>query len=134
MKIAEHMTRIAEFERGLARLDAVSDTEIYVVFLMRAGTARVNAALHALALTSDVPGGGQGKLGDLNHTYKPKLEAALPPDMQRAFENLAFLENLRPEFVRGPRVADAALAEACSRAYAEIVARTGVFLNARRSA
>lgn len=130
MNIAMHLERAAAFERALARLDPVEDTELFVVFLMRAGTHRVNAALHALGLTSGVMGGAAGKIGDLNHTYKPKLDVALPPAMQQAFKHLSLLENLRPEFVRGPRVLDHAMADACRAAYAGIRAHTDSILGA----
>ncbi|OGA20514.1 MAG: hypothetical protein A3I02_04645 [Betaproteobacteria bacterium RIFCSPLOWO2_02_FULL_67_26] len=124
MKIEAHLERAAAFERAVARLDPLEDGELYVVFLMRAGTNRVNAALHALGLTSEAVGGAAGKIGDLNHTYKPKLEVALPPALREAFQHLALLEDLRPEFVRGPGTLDRAMVEACSRAYAGIRACT----------
>lgn len=120
MKISQHLEKAAVFEQALARLDPVEDTELYIVFLMRAGTNRVNAALHALGLTTEVMGSPGGKVGDLNHTYKPRLDVALPPAMRVAFKHLALLEDLRAEFVRGPGVLDRAMAEACSRAYAGI--------------
>lgn len=134
MKIREHLERAAAFEQAIVRLDPAADTELFIVFLMRAATARVNAALHALGITSDVMGGAGGKLGDLNHTYKPRLEAELPPNMKRAFACLAFLEDLRPDFVRGSRILDDAGATACHTAYAEIRALTASLLENEASA
>lgn len=130
MKISQHLEKAAAFEQALARLDPVEDTELFVVFLMRAGTNRVNAALHALGLTTEVMGGEGGTVGDLNHTYKPKLDVALPAAMQEAFRHLALLEDLRPEFVRGPKTLDPAMTEACRTAYAGIRARTDSILRA----
>lgn len=129
MKISEHLERAIAFERALAALDPLEDAELFVVFLMRAGTSRVNAALHALGLTTEVIGGTASKVGDLNHTYKPKLDVELPGEMKQAFRHLAYLEDLRPEFVRGPRMIDHATAEACRTAYAEICTRTEAILN-----
>lgn len=134
MKIHEHLDRAARFEQAIAGFDPIADTELFAVFLMRAGTARVNAALHALGITSDVMGGASGKLGDLNHTYKPRLDAELPAEMKRAFARLAFLENLRTDFVRGARVLDAAGAAACRTAYAEICAMTAPLLDKKARA
>lgn len=128
MKVSEHLEKAEAFERAVARLDPVEDTELFVVFLMRAGTNRVNAALHALGLTTEIMGSKSGMVGDLNHTYKPKLEAALPPAMQEAFRHLALLEDLRPEFVRGLAVLDVAMARKCIEAYEAIRARTDSIL------
>lgn len=124
MKIHEHLERAAAFEQAIARLDPTADTELFVVFLMRAGTARVNATLHALGITSEIMGGTAEKIGDLNHTYKPKVEVPIPLQMQEAFGHLAFLEDLRPDFVRGARILDDAGAAACRAAYAGICALT----------
>lgn len=131
MKISHHLEKAAAFEQAVAKLDPVEDTELFIVFLMRAGTNRVNAALHSLGLTTDVTGGSGGKVGDLNHTYKPELDVALPVDMAHAFKHLAFLEDLRPEFVRGPGALDEGMVEACRAAYAEIREKTDSVINTR---
>lgn len=131
MKISHHLEKAAAFEQGIARLDPMEDTELFIVFLMRAGTNRVNAALHALGLTTGEGVQAGVKIGDLNHTYKPKLDVVLPPDMRQAFRRLAFIEDLRPEYVRGARCLDCATAEACRVAYAEICACTGKAITAR---
>lgn len=120
MNIAVHLERAAAFERAIARFDPAQDAELLVVFHMRAGTHRINAALHRLGLTSEVSAGEDRKVGDLNHTYKPKLDVTLPPAMQQAFKHLALLEDLRPDVVRGSRVLDSAMAQTCRTAYAEI--------------
>lgn len=131
MKVAEHLRRAESFEVGASKLDPLEDTALYVVFLMRAATNRVNAALHALGLTTEEVTGAGLKIGDLNHTYKPKLDVALPPAMQEAFKHLAFLEDLRPEFVRGPGALDERMVEACRAAYAEIREKTDSVINTR---
>lgn len=126
MHVEEHLERAAAFEASAGRLDPVADTELYVVYLMRAGTNRVNAALHALGITDVVSSGG--RVGDLNHTYKPPLPAAPPDEVQAMFAPLAFIENLRPEYVRGPSKLTPELVQACRRAHADIVARSGAIL------
>lgn len=132
MKISEHIARAESFERSIARLDPIEDTELYVVFLMRAATNRVNAALHALGVTDTVA--SAMRVGDLNHTYKPKLEGDLPSEVQRMFQPLKYLEDLRPDYVRGPLVLTPELADACRGAHAEVVALTTAILERRQEA
>lgn len=132
MKISEHLARAESFERSIGKLDPLADAELYVVFLMRAATNRVNAALHALGVTDTVA--SEARVGDLNHTYKPKLECDLPAEVQRMFEPLKFLEDLRPEYVRGPLPFTAALADECRRAHAAVVERTSAAIERRREA
>ena len=122
MQIKEHLRRAASFEASARKLDPVEDTELYVVYLMRAATSRVNAALHALGIT-DVQASA-GRIGDLNHTYKPPLKAEPPAEVKAMFEPLAFIENLRPEYVRGPSKLTAELAQSCRRAHEDVVARS----------
>ena len=78
MKIEEHLQKADAFEKSATKLDAATDSALYVVFLLRAGTNRVNAALHALHTTTDGKATAE-KLGDLNHTYKPRLNVPVPP-------------------------------------------------------
>lgn len=89
---------------------------------MRAGTSRVNAALHALGIT-DVQSSAM-RIGDLNHTYKPPLSAEPPAEVKAMFEPLTFIENLRPEYVRGPSKLTADLVQSCRLAHEEVVARS----------
>ena len=132
MLVSEHLARAASFEASAAKLDPIEDTELYVVFLMRAGTARVNAALHALGVTDPVATGG--RIGDLNHSYKPVLEGELPAEVPPMFASLKFIEDLRPEYVRGPLLLTPELAAACARAYDDIVARTTAVIERRKEA
>jgi hypothetical protein len=122
VEIQEHLRRAASFEASARKLDPIADTELYVVYLMRAGTSRVNAALHALGIT-DVQSSAT-RIGDLNHTYKPPLPAETPAEVKAMFEPLAFIENLRPEYVRGPSKLTPELVQSCSRAHEEVVARS----------
>lgn len=126
MEPREHIRRAASFEASLAKLDPLEDGALYVVFLMRAGTNRVNAALHVMGIT-DVQASAD-RVGDLNHTYKPRLEGDLPAEVGRMFQPLSFLENLRPQHVRGAEPLTPDLVEQCRQAYEEIVARTAAVL------
>jgi len=127
MKIAEHLGKAAAFEAALSRLDPVQDGEIYAVFLMRAATNRLNAALHALGTTTDGVA-TESKLGDLNHTYKPPMKSPVPAPLAASFAELAFIENLRPEIVRGPAVMDRATAERAQSAHARVKRDTDAIL------
>lgn len=127
MKISVHLEKAEAFERSLAKLNPIEDTELFVVFLMRACTNRLNAALHGLDFTTEAPA-GSGRIGDLNHTYKPKLDTAPPEELRPAFERLSYIEELRADFVRGPRLLTAAEVAECHAARAEITARTGRIL------
>lgn len=93
---------------------------------MRAGTNRVNAALHVMGIT-DVQASA-ARVGDLNHTYKPRLEGELPADVGRMFHPLSFIENLRPQHVRGTEPLTPDLVKRCRQAHEEIVARTAPIL------
>lgn len=122
MKINEHLEKADAFERSLAKLDPIADTELFVVFLMRVCTNRLNAALHGLNFTTEAPA-GSGRIGDLNHTYKPKLDAALPEELRSVFERLSYIEELRTDFVRGPKLLTEADVAECRAAHADITTR-----------
>ena len=122
MKINDHLEKADAFERSLAKLDPIADTELFVVFLMRACTNRLNAVLHGLDFTTEAPA-GNGRIGDLNHTYKPKLDTAPPEELRPAFERLSYIEELRTDFVRGPKLLTETEVAECRAAHAEITAR-----------
>ncbi len=116
MKIEEHLLKAEAFERAAAKLAPQTDSALYVVYLLRAGTNRVNAALHVLKTTTDGKSTDE-KLGDLNHTYKPKLNVPVPDELRAAFTHLALIEEMRTDYVRGEKFLDAAMLDACNGAY-----------------
>ncbi len=126
MQIQDHLRRAESFEASARKLDPVADTELYVVYLMRAATSRVNAALHALGIT-DVQASA-GRIGDLNHTYKPPLPVEPPAEVKAMFEPLSFIENLRPQYVRGPSKLTPELVQRCHRAHADVIVRSTAIL------
>ena len=132
MLIDEHLARASSFEKSAAKLDPVEDTELWIVFLMRAGTGRVNAALHALGLTEEGPVAAGARIGDMNHSYKPTLDVELPEDVRILFRHLKLIEDLRPEYVRGPGLLTPELAADCRSAYEAIVAGTTAILERRK--
>lgn len=128
MKISLHLEKAEAFERSLEKLNPIEDTELFVVFLMRACTNRLNAALHALDFTTDALV-SSGRIGDLNHTYKPKLDTPPPSELQSAFERLSYIEGLRANFVRGPKLLTAAEVAECCAAHVEVKTQTSRILN-----
>ena len=131
MKIEEHLLKAGAFERAAAKLAPQTDSALYAVCLLRAGTNRINAALHALATTTDGKASAE-KLGDLNHTYKPKLNVPVPEALRAAFRHLALIEDMRTDYVRGEKRLDAAMLDACNAAYRGICDDTKPLL-ARRA-
>src|SRR5258706_14606556 len=132
MKISEHLTKADAFERSAAKLDPPQDTALYVVMLLRAATNRVNAALHVLGTTTE-GAAAPVKLGDLNHTYKPNLNVPVPDQLRAAFKNLALIEDLRTDYVRGNKSADSAMLDAWRAAYAGILRDTDSLLARERA-
>ena len=127
MRISEHLSKVEAFERAAAKLDPTEDNALYVVFLLRAATNRVNGALHALGTTTD-GAATSGKIGDLNHTYKPKLNVPVPEELRASFRYLDLIEHLRPDYVRGQKPVDATIVGACKAAYAAICRDTDSIL------
>jgi hypothetical protein len=130
MKVEEHLSKANAFERAAAKLAPGSDSALYVVYLLRAGTNRVNAALHALKTTTDGKPTAQ-QLGDLNHTYKPKLNVPVPGELRAAFSHLALIEEMRTDYVRGDKLLDATMLDACHAAYRGICDDTTPLLTRR---
>jgi hypothetical protein len=128
MRIHEHLERAEAFERSVAKLDPIRDTELFVVFLMRAATSRMNAALHALGVTEEGPVAAGVRVADLNHSYKPPLDVEVSADVRKLLGLLKTIEDLRPQYVRGPDLLTPELAAACKRAHEEIVSGTSRLL------
>lgn len=132
MLIREHLERAIAFEKSLAKLDPIRDSELYVIFLMRAATNRMNAALHALDVTEEGPVAAGARIGDLNHSDKPPLRAELSADVQKLLAALKSIEDLRPQYVRGPDLLTPELAAACKRAHEEVASGTEKIITRRR--
>jgi hypothetical protein len=119
MKIEEHLAKAKRFEATRARLDPVDDFELWFWMGLSAGTALINAALHAAGITDEndrfatqvpdvyaVPEGSGWRPTidfrcDLIHAGLPALETALPPTIARAFEAMEVIEYYRDPCVRG---------------------------------
>lgn len=140
MHIEAHKQKISRLERSRAQLDPTDDFELWFWATMMAGTHALNAALHHARLTPDddaypaQPGVYQvprpdGTLtavlrtaGDVLHVGRPRIEATLPPDVQRIADAMETIEAYRDPCVRDGRppapetvqVCDAALRDCLS--------------------
>ena len=57
----------------------------------------------------------------------------MPDPLRAAFKHLAFIEDLRPDYVRGLKPADDAMVAACKTAYTTIRSATDPILARQRS-
>ena len=150
MNLAQHLEKVARYEALMERLDVFRDFELWVWVAMSSGTNVLNAALHAVGITSDracypvrpnrymVPGASpgtwtqeEGPLGDVLHVDVPAIEAALPTALERACEALRVIEDARDPCVRGLREITPELATACEAAYRDCVEATNPIIEER---
>lgn len=119
VRIAEHIAKADRFEARRAELDPVDDFELWFWMGLSAGTALINAALHAAGITEEndrfatqvpdvyaVPGDREWspKIAfscDLIHVGLPAIESSLPSAIRRAFDAMEVIEHYRDPCVRG---------------------------------
>jgi hypothetical protein len=134
MNVASHLEKIRKLEALRARLDPLEDFELWFWSAMNAGTHAVNAALHHSRVTRDddvfptQPGvylvpqrGGQLRsafhpLGDILHVGRPKVEGAVPTEVENMMREMEVIEHHRDPCIRGERQPTRAIAEECERA------------------
>ena len=125
MRIDHHIAIAEEFESALAKLDPVKDGQLFVWFLIQAGTQRLNEALHRLSVTSETncetPSNSHG---DFIHSYSVPLEIASLEDISPQLRNLKYLEDLRADYVRGASSLDAQTVSESLAAYDVIRAKS----------
>lgn len=135
MRIAEHLAKAERFEALRARLDPGVDFELWFWMGLSAGTALINAALHAAGITDEndrfatqvpdvyaVPDGSGWRPEiafhcDLIHAGLPALDAVLPPAISRAFEAMEVIEHYRDPCVRGDHLVTEELIARLAMAY-----------------
>jgi hypothetical protein len=137
MKNSSHIAKFHRLDAALAKLDAESDSELWIWTAMNACVNLLNAALHHSGLTqeSDLfhtqvegvyarPDRGTGTLtdvaaepGDVMHAGQPALSTPLPAGLQKASLALASIEDLRETFVRGSDVPTKRMTEDWQHAY-----------------
>jgi hypothetical protein len=135
MNVASHVEKIEKLEALRAKLDPMEDFELWFWALMNAGTNAVNAALHQAGVTraDDVfptqPGvyvdrdgkAGFHPLGDVLHVGRPKVEAAVPADIQQMMDKMEIIEHHRDPCIRGEREPTKAIAQECAAALSVVL-------------
>ena len=123
MDIASHLEKVERFERARAKLDPITEFEMWYWMSLSGGTSAVNAALHASKLTDDgdyfctqsvdvyMQGGKHGSPDswkpkfmwdvDLIHIHMPEISKPLTPEMKKAYAAMQVLEDVRDPCVRG---------------------------------
>ena len=138
MKVAGHLEKVERFEDLRQRLDKVDDFALWFWVVMNSGTNALNAALHSAGITEAVdcypvqpgvylePGYPPGTftpvlrpLGDILHAGRPRIEAELPPDLQRMVKAMEVIEGYRDPCIRFGREATAEIVADCEAAYLE---------------
>lgn len=134
MNVASHLEKIRKLEALRARLDPLEDFELWFWSAMNAGTHAVNAALHHSRVTRDddvfptqpgvylIPQPGSElrsafhPLGDILHVGRPKVEGAVPTDVEMMMHEMELIEHHRDPCIRGERQPTRAIADECERA------------------
>jgi hypothetical protein len=137
MKTSSHIAKFRRLDAALGKLDAETDSELWIWTAMNASVNLLNAALHHVGLTheSDLfhtqvegvyarPDRSVGTLtdvtaapGDVMHAGQPALSTPLPAGLQKASLALASIEGLRETFVRGSEVPTRRMTEDWQKAY-----------------
>ncbi len=136
MRIDGHVAKFERLDALRNRFDPIGEFELWYWMGLSAGTAIINAALHALTITkeddsfatqvADVyvvmePGGGwhhEVRFGvDLIHVGLPPIEAALPESMQRIFAAMEIIERYRDPCTRGRQAITGETVSDCDSAY-----------------
>jgi hypothetical protein len=148
MKIQAHIEKFRRFDRLRSRFDPQADFELWYWMTLNAGTAIINAALHAAGVTREddsfttqianiysIPG-PQGvrsrayRFGvDIIHVGMPKINQPLPPALVTAFAEMNIIEEFRDPCVRENRPVSASIISTCSDAYARCVSAATSLVN-----
>lgn len=143
MDTEAHLEKFARFEKCRLLLDPLEDFELWYWSLLSAGTAIINAALHATGITHEddsfatqvpdvyaVPDSPSTwhheirHLVDLIHVGMPQIDADLPGPLKIAFHEMEAIEQYRDPCVRADRAADTAVVETIAMAYERCIEAT----------
>jgi hypothetical protein len=144
MRIAVHLEKLRRLEAVRQRLDPREDFELWFWMSMSGGTHALNAALHSVGASSDgdyfctqavdvylergeTPGSWRPAIRfgcDILHVGMPKIEAPIPPELERACRAMEVLEEVRDPCVRGDRAATPEIIVAVGAAYGECLRLT----------
>jgi hypothetical protein len=140
MRIEAHIEKFKRFDRLRPRLDPHDDFELWYWVSLNAGTAIINAALHAAGVTrahdsfttqildvySVARPDGTRRLEylfgvDIIHVGMPKIEAPLPAGLATAFAEMEVIESFRDPCIREDRPITDDVIRACSNAYVKCI-------------
>jgi hypothetical protein len=115
VKISDHVNKVRRVEKTMTKkLDPNGDYETSVEAYMLAGTHLLNAILHKLSITKEG--------SDLLHSDKPALDVPIPAELQQVFSAMKFIEDLRPNYLRGTKVWNASDGKQCMERYRSVKA------------
>lgn len=118
MEPSDHLKKAARLEDTMRKLSAADDGETIIENCMLAGTHLVNAALHhARVSEADII---HSDLLAIDREKGLAIAPAFPierAELKVAFQALARIESVRPEYIRGHRDCSAALAAEILQAY-----------------
>ena len=98
----------------IKKLDPNGDYETSVEACMLAGTHLLNATLHKRSITKEK--------SDLLHSDKPALDVPVPAELQQVFSAMKFIEDLRPDYLRGTKRWSAEDGKRCMESYRSVKA------------
>jgi hypothetical protein len=148
MMIEAHIDKYKRFDRLRSRFDPYDDFELWYWMSLNAGTAMINAALHAAGITrahdsfatqipnvySVVGPDGARRLEyvfgvDIIHVGMPKIETPLPNGIATAFYKMEVIESFRDPCIREDRPITDDVIRACSDAYVKCIDAAKQFVN-----
>jgi hypothetical protein len=148
MRTQAHIEKFRRFDGLRSRFDPEADFELWYWMTLNAGTAIINAALHAAGVTREddsfttqianiysVPGPeGTRHLAyrfgvDIIHVGMPKINQPLPPAIATAFAEMNIIEEFRDPCIRENRPVTATIIRTCSDAYARCVTAARSLVN-----
>ncbi len=120
MLVSEHLEKVVRLEEMRARLDPAEDYELWYFSGLTLCVNAMNAALHALGITTaercfvhnvpvyiretETPGMYVPVIrpfGDIEHIEGPETEALVPAELDEAKRALIWMEEIRDPSVRG---------------------------------
>jgi len=114
MRLREHVLKARRIEASLRRLDPARDFEMLIDLSMLAATQLFNAAMHSEGITHGH--------SDQSHTHLPPMDTYQKQpgaEIRRGMKALAYIEDLRPIYVRGGEPYDPAVADKCLASFEE---------------
>jgi hypothetical protein len=114
LRTREHILKAERIEASLNKLNPADDFEMVIELCMLSATHLFNAALHVEGVTHGH--------SDQSHTVRPPLEyhRKSPSEaLRKGMDALAYIESLRPIYVRGGAPFEQDIADACCQNFTD---------------